>query len=414
MCDVGGGTSDFTLIRVRRGEGGKVQFHRVAVGEHLILGGDNLDLALAHHLEQRLTGGGRSGAAAMGRAGANLPARERDAAGPRRSDRLTVSLPGSGSRLIGGGLQVEVTRDEVREVLVDGFFPRVDLGRKAGRPAVGLPGVRPPLCPRPGHNPLPGGVSAGAPACGLGRPAAPAPGGQAEHDPARPDVVLFNGGVFESRPTARPAAGGAHSWFRTPQQPDWQPLVLDNDRLDLAVARGAAYYGMVRRGQGVRIAAGLARTYYIGVEQSEPPAAVCLVPAGVEPGEDMELRQHAFKLLVSQPVEFPLFVSSTRLTDRPGELVTVDREQMTPLPPIRTVLRTAKKGESGTMAVHLHARLTEIGTLDLWCSQVDGPRSWRLQFDVRSATQTDLAAHESQAEARRLHRRGGAGTPAAG
>jgi len=224
----------------------------------------------------------------------------------------------------------------------------------------------------------------------------------------------------------------------------WQPLVLDNDRLDLAVARGAAYYGMVRRGQGVRIAAGLARTYYIGVESAGPAApppgkvprdgidtaspprsieegaaepqtppppdsavpagagdestAVCLVPAGIEPGHDVELAERRFDLLISEPVEFPLFVSSTRLTDRPGELIAVDRQQMTPLPPIRTVLRTHKKGAAGSIGVHLHARLTEIGTLDLWCSEISGRRSWRLQFDVRSATQTDVAAHESAAE----------------
>ncbi len=112
----------------------------------------------------------------------------------------------------------------------------------------------------------------------------------------------------------------------------------------------------------------------------------------------MELTQRRFDLLVSEPAEFPLFVSSTRLTDKPGELVPIDRERMTPLPPIRTVLRTRKKGEAETVSVNLHARLTEIGTLDLWCSEIGGRRSWRLQFDVRSATQTDVAAHQSQAE----------------
>jgi hypothetical protein len=197
----------------------------------------------------------------------------------------------------------------------------------------------------------------------------------------------------------------------------WQPVILDNDRLDLAVARGAAYYGMVRRGHGVRIAAGLGRTYYIGVEKGEPEggergegregdegekeyagSAICLVPANAEPGCDVELADRRFDLLVSEPVEFPLFVSSTRLTDKPGELVAIDRERMTPLPPIRTVLRTRKKGEGETVSVALHARLTEIGTLDLWCGEIGGRRSWRLQFDVRSATQTDIAAHESAAE----------------
>jgi len=154
---------------------------------------------------------------------------------------------------------------------------------------------------------------------------------------------------------------------------------------------------MVRRGQGVRIAAGLARTYYIAVE-SQPPACVCLVPAGVEPGVDVELSQRPFQLLVAEPVEFPLYVSSTRLTDRAGEMVPVDREQMTPLPPIRTVLQPRKRGDPDTIPIHLHARLTEIGTLDLWCSQRDGRGHWRLQFDVRSATQTDQAAHQATAE----------------
>ena len=149
--------------------------------------------------------------------------------------------------------------------------------------------------------------------------------------------------------------------------------MLDNDRLDLAVAHGAAYYGTVRRGRGVRIAAGLARTYYIGVE-SDPPSAVCLVPGNAEPGQAIDLVQRRFELLVHQPAEFPLYVSSIRLTDVPGDLLPVDREQMKPLPPIRTVLRTRGKKQAGTLSVHLHARLTEIGTLDLWCSEVElGP-----------------------------------------
>lgn len=398
VVDIGGGTSDFTLIRVRAADGGRVQFHRVAVGEHLILGGDNLDLALAQHFEERLTPGGRLDPrqwAVLVRACQRV---KESLLGPAAPERLTVSLPGSGTRLIGGALQVEVTRDEVRRLLVDGFFPQVDLeakpaGRQSGFQEFGLPYAPDAAVTRylaaflRAHR-------------HVALEHVPQP---IEHDPARPDIVLFNGGLFESPALQERLQEVLASWFRTPHEPQWSPLVLDNERLDLAVARGAAYYGMVRRGEGVRIAAGLARTYYIGVEQadsagSEPLAGLCLVPAGVEPGEDIELSQHTFTLLVSQPVEFPLFVSSTRLTDQAGALVAIDREQMTALPPIRTVLRTTKKGESGTIAVHLHARLTEIGTLDLWCSEVDGRRSWRLQFDVRSATQTDVAAHESAAE----------------
>ena len=166
---------------------------------------------------------------------------------------------------------------------------------------------------------------------------------------------------------------------------------------------------MVRRGEGVRIAANLARSYYIGVE-SDQPAAVCLVPGSAEPGQTIEMPDRLFRLLISEPVEFPLWVSSLRLTDRPGELVPIDREQMSPLPPIRTVLRTRSRRETGTISVRLHARLTEIGTIDLWCTAADRDRSWRLQFDIRSATETDVAAHRSAAEAEGIRRRSDLGS----
>ncbi len=190
------------------------------------------------------------------------------------------------------------------------------------------------------------------------------------------------------------------SWFPASQGEPWRPHELTNDRLDLAVARGAAYYGMVRRGVGVRIAAGLARTYYIGAETAgAEPTAVCLLPAEIEAGQEVDLADRTFELLIRHPVEFPLYVSSTRLTDRPGELLSVDPEQMTSLPPIRTVLESQKKGPRESLAVNLHARLTEIGTLDLWCSEAQGPRTWRLQFDVRAATQTDRSGHLGAGEA---------------
>ncbi len=415
VCDIGGGTSDFTLIRVRAGEDDKAQFHRVAVGHHLLLGGDNLDLALAHHLEQRFTKDGKL----EPRQWAMLTRNCRHAKETLLSDdspqRHTVTIAGSGSRLIGGTLRTEVTRAEVRELLVDGFFPRVDLGDKprklrSGFQEFGLPYTPDAAITRYLADFLTTHRHAGEESTSKG----PAP---SEPDPARPDVVLFNGGVFAAATLRERLLEVLRSWFRTADEPDWAPLALVGERLDLAVARGAAYYGMVRRGQGVRIAAGLARTYYIaaegdaqvesktgtkeGEETTDAPAsglAVCLVPAGIEPGHDVDLTGREFDLLVSQPVEFPLFVSSTRLTDRPGELVAIDPEQMRPLPPIRTVLQTRKKGQSQTVSVNLHARLTEIGTLDLWCSQVEGRGKWRLQFDVRSARQTDVAAHDASGE----------------
>lgn len=454
VCDIGGGTSDFTLIRVRRGRGEKVQFHRVAVGEHLILGGDNLDLALAAHLEKRLLeehspaaappvalppGAGPDEDDLAERTAGKLPPRQwalllsvarklkETMLGPAAPEQLTLNLPGLGARLIGGAKQLEVTREEVQQVLVEGFFPRVGLGE---RPAVRRSGFQEFGLP---YAPDPAVTRYLAAFLSSHRHVAEEESEPSAHDPARPDLVLLNGGVFNSPLLRQRVLEVIAGWFSA--FGPWQPVVLENERLDLAVARGAAYYGMVRRGEGVRIAAGLARTYYLGVEttasaagaadsgvqsrageakrsQKQPggtpapaeaePAraamAICLLPAGVEPGQDVELSARTFDLRVSEPVEFPLYVSSTRLTDRPGELVIVDREQMTPLPPIRTVLRTRRRSEPALGRVRLHAGLTEIGTLDLWCSEVEGRRSWRLQFDVRAATRTDLSAHAPDAE----------------
>jgi molecular chaperone DnaK (HSP70) len=392
VCDIGGGTTDFTLIRACRGADDRVQFHRVAVGDHLILGGDNMDLALAQHLEKQLTSSGQS---LQPRQWDLLLRMSRQVKEQFLADdgpaQLTVNLPGTGSKLLGSGSSITVTRDEVRRLLVDGFLPRVGLNdkpvaRRSGFQEFGLPYAADSAMTRylaaflVAHRHAGDEVSDTATSL----------------DPARPDIVLFNGGVFESNIVRERIVDSLSDWFGSPDSA-WRPRILDNDRLDLAVARGAAYYGMVRRGEGVKIVASLARSYYIGVE-CDPPAALCLLPGSAEPGQTIELTDRQFDLLVSEPVEFPLYSSSIRLTDKPGELIPVDPEQMTALPPIRTALKTRSRRERGAIAVRLHGRLTEIGTLEVWCSEIGDERTWRLQFDVRSATQTDLAGHESAAE----------------
>ena len=409
VCDIGGGTSDFTLIRVRGRDDGKVQFHRVAVGEHLILGGDNLDLALAHALEVKLLGERKLEPRQWGALVRLCRQAKETLLGENPPETLTVHLPGSGSRLIGGGMQVEVTRAEVESLLVQGFLPLASLEdrpnrHRSGFQEFGLPYAADPAITRyladflSTHRHVGEELSV---ASGAGKgpkhrsksDAAPAD----EHDHARPDIILFNGGFFASPVLRDRLLEVVKGWFPSKSRKAWSPVVLDHGRLDLAVAHGAAYYGMVRRGAGVKIAAGLARTYYIGVEGAEPQA-VCLIAAGTEPGQHVELEEPTFELLVSQPVEFPLYVSSTRLTDLPGAVVPFDRELMTPLPPIRTVIRSSSKGETGRVPIQLHARLTEIGTLDLWCSSLDQNRRWKLQFDVRSTTQSDVSPHEGAAE----------------
>ncbi|MBS0207635.1 MAG: Hsp70 family protein [Planctomycetes bacterium] len=396
ICDIGGGTSDFTLLRVRRQSDGKLQFHRVAVGEHLLLGGDNLDLALAHHIERRLGGDGKLEPRAWGMlVQASRRAKETllSAGAP---ETLTVNIRSGGSRLIGGSRQVELTCDEVEQLIFEGFLPQVELNaqpvaRRSGFQEFGLP-----------YAPDAAMTRYLAAFLSAHRHAGDGPGATAtDVDPARPAIVLFNGGFFASPALQRRLLDVLGSWFNRPGQPHWEPAVLENRRLDLAVARGAAYYGLVRRGVGVRIAAGLARSYYIGLaDAAGRQSAMCVAPAGVEEGQTVELAAQRFRLVTGAPVEFPLFVSSTRLTDSPGVLCEIDPLQMTPLPPIRTVLQADKSrgAAAGAIEVTLESQLTEIGTLELWCREVDGPRRWRLQFDVRAATQTDRTGHTGAGE----------------
>lgn len=395
ICDIGGGTSDFTLIRVRAAAGGRVQFHRVAVGPHLILGGDNLDLALAHHLEKRLADGAELAPRQWAVLVRSCRKLKETLLGPNPPESYTLRLPGAGSRLVGGGLQAEVSRDEAARVLIEGFLPRVPLDakpevRRAGLQEFGLPFAADPAISRYLAAFLATHRHAGD------EPAEAAP----NHDPARPDLVLFNGGLFESTQLRERLLAVLGDWF-TPigQTTPWQPTVLSNLRLDLAVAHGAAYYGLVRRGIGVKIAATLARSYYIGVEAGTESQAVCLAPGGAEEGQRIELSSPQFQLRIREPVEFPLYVSSTRLTDCAGQTVALDPEQLTPLPPIRTVLEAGRRSAGAeSLPVTLYAGLTEIGTLDLGCREVGGPRSWKLQFDVRATTQTDRAAHTGAGE----------------
>lgn len=429
VCDIGGGTTDFTLIRVRKSRendgdeasGNKIQFHRVAVGNHLILGGDNLDLAIAKYIEQKITDGGqlepyqwdvlvgtsRSIKERMlaGFLGAQ-PADQSDDVSEEASDRVTVSLPSRGSKLIGGSLQTEVTRSEICDLIISGFLPDNGLHDKpqshaSGFQEFGLPYASDAAISRYLADFLVTHASAGADSnegdensLGANEIGADeiAPDDLAA---IRPDVVLFNGGFFASPLLRETVVERLQSWFRSASDEAWQPQVLENDRLDLAVARGAAYYGIVRRDQGVRIAASLARSYYIGVGNGQ---AICVMPGNAEPGQEFTLAERAFKLTISQPVEFSLFVSSIRLADRVGEVLDVNAEQMTALPPIRTVLRAKSKNEKGELSVRLRIGLTEIGTIDLSCHEVDSDRSWRLQFDIRSTTQTELEDHQAVGE----------------
>lgn len=408
VCDIGGGTTDFTLIRVRKStadddgadgsdsQAQKIQFHRVAVGNHLILGGDNLDLAIAKYLEQKLTDGGKLEAYQWDvLVGTSRNVKEQMLSDDG-ADSITVSLPSRGSKLIGGSLQTEVTRDEIRNLIIEGFLPEVEQTEKPIRHASGFQEFGLPYASDPGITRyLADFLTTHADA---GEATSPNSETNKSSD-AKPDVVLFNGGFFASPILRSTVVKRITAWFQTETDPDWSPQLLENDRLDLAVARGAAYYGIVRRDMGVRIAASLARSYYIGIGPKDGiEQAICIMPGNAEPGQSFTLEDREFLLTISQPVEFSVYVSSIRLADQPGQILPIDSEQMTALPPIRTVLRAKSRNEKRDVSVKLQIGLTEIGTIDLACLEKKTDRSWKLQFDIRSTTQTDVDVHAAVGE----------------
>ena len=353
VVDVGGGTTDLTLIRTEvRGDAPPL-LERLAVGDHLLLGGDNMDMALARTAEQRL--GERLNAARFGAlVQACRAAKELLLAEPA-PERTAVAVPGVGSRLIGGTVSTELGRDEVRALLLDGFFPRAAAGegparaaRSAGLAELGLPYAADPAITR--HA-----------AAFLQRHARTA-------GELRVDAVLYNGGALAPALLAERLTEVISSWSNAGVRR------LRNDAPDLAVARGAATYALVRRGLGLRIGGGSPRSYYVGV--GEVGEAVCVVPRGAAEGAAQALDRD-FSLVLGRPVRFRLFASAGFRPERAGDLVQVD-EELPELPPLQTVI----PGE-GTVPVRLKAAITEIGTLEVFC---EGAQRWKLEFQLRGET----------------------------
>ena len=460
VVDVGGGTTDFTLISVGVGEEGPV-LKRIAVGEHLILGGDNMDATLARRAEERLTATGK-------RLNATQWTQLVQAARVAKESLLAVTAPekyaiaiaGGGSRLVGSTLAAEIARAEVEELIVEGFFPATasdeepKRGARTGLQELGLPYAQDPAITRhlsaflrrhataglsalEGAAPSAPGSRRGAHdgGCGgaqtsgaatIGSVKAPAPsqagGENAANDVAirertlpRPDAILLNGGVFNAPRLANRLVDVVSAWW--PDQPRIQ--LLEHDSLDLAVARGAAAYGLARRGVGRRISGGAAQALYIGIGGASSESggcAVCVIPRGHEEGQAVDMAGQDFQLTVGQPVQFPLYATTADRVDKPGAVVEIS-DDFRALPPLHTllrsggddrqdatglrrsrgvhpVLRTAagtpvagapNLAKAGTVPVHLRSGLTELGTLELWCVSNIADERWRLEFDLRGA-----------------------------
>jgi len=387
VCDVGGGTTDLTLIHARPGDQGLVAFHRTAVGDHLILGGDNLDLALAHALEEKLSGGRKLEARVWTTLVRLCRHYKEYLLSENAPESVEVVLPGSGSSILRSQFRATLLRSEAEQILMEGFMPKVDWSsvparRSSGFQEFGLPYAADPAI----TNYLAEFLRHNLPKDSAGKT-------------IPPRAILLNGGLFESPVMRRRFYEVLAEWFHSTNGIEWRPVLLDHRRLDLAVARGAAYFGLARRGQGVRVVSNLARAYYLGVDStSVKRQAICIAPASLETGHEMCVDQHPLAVQLKSPVEFPLYVSSRRTTDAAGQLVEIDEESYTALSPVRTVLTAGKQATQTTIHVNLTARLTELGTLDLAIVERNGNRSWKLAFDLRAATRTELAYHDGTGE----------------
>ncbi len=379
VVDVGGGTSDFSLIRVGA-EAGELTFLRDAVGDHLLLGGDNMDLALAKAVEAKLPTG-KLDAAQFGALVQACRAAKEAMLGDDPPAEFPVTVMGRGRSVIASSVSVAVTAADVQGAMLDGFFPEVpytaepERSARAGLQEMGLPYVNDPAVTR--HL------------AAFLRQHLTEPG-------ATVDAVLFNGGVFTPKALRDRLVGVLRGWFETPGVP-WSPLALTTPSLDLAVAWGAAYAGFLKQSGGRRIGGGIPRSYYLGIEAKDRAAdaagvdVVCIVPRQLEEGREVLIAQPVFELALGEPVLFPLYSSTVRGEDRPGDLLRPTTAQLLRLPPLHTILRGGKRAGVKRVPVTLAAKCTEIGTLELSCVSAEGNR-WKLEFNVRDGVRPDAPA----------------------
>ncbi|MCL9777361.1 Hsp70 family protein [Vibrio methylphosphonaticus] len=391
VVDVGGGTTDLSLVAVTENDG-NLNLERVAVGEHILLGGDNMDLALAYRLKMKLAQDGKELQPWQVQAMTHAC---RDAKEALLNDAdlqsVPIVVPSRGSKLLGATLKTELTQQEVQQTLVDGFFPQVGIQEhpvqrsRGALTQMGLPYAQDAAVTR--HI-----------AAFLSRQSNAAdqafsgmPGMPAEPEFIKPTAVLFNGGVLKSSLLSDRLFSTINSWLSSASASSAKMLTgLD---LDLAVASGAAYYGSVRRGQGVRIRGGIASSYYIGIESAMPAIpgmappmeALCVAPFGMEEGSSVDVPSQEFGLVIGQPVHFQFFGSTIRREDNAGlHLDYWKPEELEELPEIQVTLPVSEGRNSGEVVpVTLSSRVTELGTLYLEAIATDNGQKWHVEFDVR-------------------------------
>ncbi len=376
VCDVGGGTTDLTLVGADE-EHGELILRRIAVGNHLLVGGDNMDLALAHYVAGRFAERGVQldpwQSVALWH---SCRAAKETLLSPEGPETHGISVLGRGRKLIGGTITVDVDRRNVSDLLIEGFFPhcqasdRPQRQRASGFREIGLPFEHDTAITR--H------VAAFL-----------AAHGDTPETPVRPTHVLFNGGVFKAEALQQRLLDVLGEWFDGGHAP--QLLEGEHD-LDHAVARGAAYYGWTKRHGGMRIRGGTARSYYVGIETAglavpgapRPLRALCVAPIGMEEGTEAEVPSDEIGLVVGEPAHFRFFSSSVRKADRPGDLLpSATADDLEETDSLEAELPADESIDEGYVPVHFQTRVTELGMLELWCVSAASDKRWKLEFSVR-------------------------------
>ena len=388
VCDVGGGTTDFSLITVSE-ENGELALKRVAVGDHILLGGDNMDLALARLLQQRLQDDGHQVDThhLLGLWHQSRIAKEFLFEHPQKQ-KHDITLLGKGRKLVGGTVKTELMREDVDRVLLEGFFPNVQSDeaplrhRRIGFQELGLPYAADPAVTKHLARFLSQQVQNSPEAANIRR---------GRNGLACPTHILFNGGVMKAAALRSRVVEVLNQWLA---EEGFEGLgaaqVLDSPDLDHAVARGAAYYGRARRGQGVRIRSGAPRTYYVGIESAMPSVpgmeaplkALCVVPFGMEEGTEAQVPGREFGLVVGEPAEFRFLSSTVRKQDHVGDVLESWGAEIEEISPLEVTLNV-DGAQGAVLPVRLESRVTEIGTLELWCVSRDSKQRWKLELNIR-------------------------------
>jgi molecular chaperone DnaK (HSP70) len=393
VCDVGGGTADFSLIAVTE-ENGNLAVERISVGEHILLGGDNMDLALAYTLKAQMEASGKSldswqFLALMHGAGLAKVNLFTDLS----LEQSPVTVPSRGSSLLAKTISAKLTRATLEQVILDGFFPLTKVAdlpketRSAGLQEFGLPYASDPVVSKHLARFLTrslANVKASETLSSLikSRPEA------LEGEYLKPTAVLFNGGVFNAAPIRKRVLDLLVSWGQGAPVRE-----LEGFQPDLAVAKGAALYGRNRAtGQGIRIKAGTARSYYIGLESSAPAIpgfkppikALCVVPQGMEEGSELLLDEREFGLITGQPADFRFFASEVRSGDAPGAIIANPERELEETGRIEVTLPTVEGFPEGqAIPVIINPIVTELGNLELWMKHTGSDRRWKVEYQVR-------------------------------